>query len=106
MADEQPFRVGRSADSYRVHGTDAKRRRERKDDEEHEFKDVLMEAEKETEDFDSGPEQEQKPSVPNRAMLDQLSAGAPPLIIESAETPPPKAETTPEKKESTSEKKE
>ncbi len=86
------FGVDRLKDMYRVHDTSKKQKKNKRDNADQEFYDLLRENEKEPEGYESQKQKKTPPGPGDPALLSRLSHSAPPpIIIDTVEisTPPP-----------------
>jgi hypothetical protein len=77
-------RIDRLKDTYRVHDSSKKHKKERKSGEENEFLEMLEESERNMEEFvQEKPQRQQTPNAPRKGLLNNLSSSAPPPAIET-----------------------
>jgi hypothetical protein len=84
MSDGFFGKIDRLKDTYRVHDSSKKQKKERKAGDEREFLDMLTESERNLDEFEQEkPQKERKPEVPGKGLLNKLSTIAPPPMIEN-----------------------
>lgn len=77
-------KIDRLKDTYRVHDSSRKQKKERKSGEEREFLEMLAESERNIEEFEQEkPKRQQTPNAPGKGMLKNLSSSVPPPAIET-----------------------